>query len=170
MEIGLPTTDELTQCAEEAFQEAYVTHITAGGARADRTDDARNIAKKLLAALRAAYGDAWNVEVLLHAVRQMTAFASVVQGGMPGAPKSYLSVSTVFAAITAEFSDAIEFTILNWSFFAIVRAIHRSVASRLILTGEAKREARKGLSEFLGSCAERFRLTIVDLNYDTLAD
>lgn len=167
---GLPSTEELTACAEQAFEESYVTHLTLGGARKDRAAEAREIAQKLLAALRDAYGDIWNFEVLLHCVRHMTAFAAVVDHGMPGAPKSSLPVSTVFGEIQGRFREALKFTILNWSFFAIVRALHKLVASRMTPECASYRDAMTATQQFLRRCAERFTLTVVDLNYDVIAD
>ena len=124
------STEELTRCApSRLFEES--SDASDARWRGKEAAEAREIAQKLLAALRDAYGDIWNFEVLLHCVRHMTEFAAVVDHGMPGAPKSSLPVSTVFGEIQGRFREALEFTILNWSFFAIVRALHKLVASRM---------------------------------------
>jgi hypothetical protein len=167
----MPSTNDLTPCAKRAFEDTYVKHWTRFGAAKDRDGEARAAAHLILEELRKPYGDdSWNFETLLHAVHHVEALASALQGTIGGAPATYRPAASIVAELKSELRDSVDSTVLRSAYFNMLRAIHDIVGRRMGLADSQQHAAREATARFLRDCAAHFRLTLIDLNYDSIAD
>jgi hypothetical protein len=144
---GLPSTADLTKTAFEAVP----------------SEDLRRMLRE---ALRGVYGKV-NFELLLYALEALAQF--VESTGTESV--AYRPVISAFADLLVRYQPLSNQHQVQTMLLDMVRSIHQRVGDDSnIYLGHRCTPAVQAQQQFIAQCAARFRLIVIDLNYDTLFD
>lgn len=167
VKAGIPSTAELGDVAKRALP---VQHIpgTAYGTPPFAIPRSVQMADVLDSALRGTYEN-YDFEILLHALEQLETFNSRGYARVSGSNTPILGS---FAELMRRYEILCDPNVIRQARHAATRAIHRTVGSASEGWGiqPSDIEAREQIKRMLLDLSERFRLIVVDFNYDDLVD
>ena len=168
-EAGISNTAELTKVAKRAMPTIVVPGV-AYGPTAQQNNRTILLADVLDQALAADYGANCDFEILLHALEQIEAFVGPRYTG--GEPNANTPVLGSFAELMRRYDCIDDESMLHQARLNVLEAIHHRVGSDCDHARNAPRDraAKDQLNRIFEKLAERYRVIVIDFNYDVVLD
>jgi hypothetical protein len=170
---GISSTADLTDVARGAMPNVIIPGVGRGYGTEQPYMFPRNVKLSdiLDQALRADYGASYDFEVLLDALEELESFVGP-RYHPGGNPNVNIPALGAFAELTRRYECINDESLLREARLAVLEAVHRAVASNCEspLNAADALLARERLGRIFTSLADRYRLVVVDFNYDDLLD
>lgn len=170
VKAGIPGTADLGLVAKRALPALRLpgTTYTASerGATPFRVDQDVSMADILDAGLRADYNE-YDFELLLHALEQLETFTSARYVSAHDANRFVIGA---FAEIMRRFEPLNDPHVIREARWSVIKALHARVGDACDHPLTDPRPAREQLDRIFSALAKKFRLVVIDFNYDDLID